>query len=165
MSEPVTTEFLRTLAFLAPGTEEEIRQFAAIARSERAPAGAVLFREGDQIRHFSIVVSGNVAIEIIGADHRPRRIHTVGKGELLGWSPVLGSGAMTATARAITDVQIVSLDAAAVLSVCDQDPRFGYLFMKRIATAIAARLNSTRLQLLDVYGSEIPTIGMEGAKS
>jgi CRP/FNR family cyclic AMP-dependent transcriptional regulator len=165
MSEPVTPEFLRQLAFLAPATEEEIRQFAAIARSEGAPAGAVLFREGDRLRHFSIVVSGNVAIEIIGPDRRPRRIHTVGNGELLGWSPVLGSGAMTATARAITDVQLVSLDAAAVLGVCDEDPRFGYSFMKRIATAIAARLNSTRLQLLDVYGSEIPTVGSEGVRA
>jgi CRP/FNR family cyclic AMP-dependent transcriptional regulator len=163
MSEPITAEFLKELAFLAPATEEEIRQFAAIARTERYPTGAVLFREGDKLSHFSIVVSGNVAIEIYGPDRRPRRIHTVSTGELLGWSPVLGSGAMTATARAITDVQLVSLDAAAVLKVCDADPRFGYTFMRRIATAIAARLNATRLQLLDVFGSEIPTIGSEGA--
>jgi CRP/FNR family transcriptional regulator, cyclic AMP receptor protein len=165
MSEPLTPEFLRQLAFLAPATEEEMRQFATIARSDRAPAGVVLFREGDKLRQFSIVVSGNVAIEIIGPDRRPRRIHTVGKGELLGWSPVLGSGTMTATARAITDVQLVSLDAAAVLGVCDADPRFGYLFMKRIATAIASRLNSTRLQLLDVFGSDIPAVGTEGARA
>jgi CRP/FNR family transcriptional regulator, cyclic AMP receptor protein len=165
MSEPITPESLKSLAFLAPATDEEIRQFAAVARAEHYPTGAVLFREGDQLRHFSIIVNGTVAIEIYGPDRRPRRIHTVNTGELLGWSPVLGSGAMTATARAITDIHLVAIDASAVLTVCDVDPRFGYLFMRRIASAIAARLNSTRLQLLDVYGSEIPIVGSEGVRA
>ena len=165
MSEPISPEFLKRLAFLAPATDDEIRQFAAVAAFETYPAGAALFREGDRLRHFSIIVSGTVAIEISGPDRRPRRIHTVSTGELLGWSPVLGSGAMTATARAITDIQLVALDASAVLTVCDADPRFGYLFMRRIAIALAARLNSTRLQLLDVSGGEIPTVGSEGVRA
>jgi CRP-like cAMP-binding protein len=63
---------------------------------------------------------------------------------------------MTATGRALTDVRVVVLDAPAVLELCDKDPRFGYLFMKRTAAALAARLNHTRLQLLDVFGIEIP---------
>ena len=70
---------------------------------------------------------------------------------------------MTATARAMTDVQTVALDARAVLEVCDVDPRFGFQFMRRIAASLAARLKSTRLQLLDVFGSEIPAIASEGA--
>jgi CRP/FNR family transcriptional regulator, cyclic AMP receptor protein len=162
MSEPITPEFLKGLAFLTPATDEETRQLATVARGENFPAGAVLFREGDHIHHFCIVVAGNVAIEIYGPDRRPRRIHTVGPGELLGWSPLLGPAAMTATARALTDVRVVVLEAAAVLAVCDVDPQFGYMFMKRVAAAIAARLNATRLQLLDVFGTEIPVL-TEGA--
>lgn len=156
MSEPITPESLKQLAFLAPATDDEVRQLAAAARAEDYPAGAVLFREGDQLSRFWIVTTGQVAIEISGPGHRPKRIHTVGPGELLGWSPVLGPGAMTATARALTSVQAVAIDARAVLDICDRDPRFGYLFMRRTAAAIAARLNATRLQLLDVYGSELP---------
>jgi CRP/FNR family transcriptional regulator, cyclic AMP receptor protein len=63
---------------------------------------------------------------------------------------------MTASARALTDVRVVALDARAVLDLCDQDPRFGFQFMRRTAAAIAARLSATRLQLLDVYGHELP---------
>jgi CRP-like cAMP-binding protein len=158
MSGPITPEFLKGLAFLAPASDDEARQLAAVARAEDYPPGAVLFREGDHLSHFSVVVSGTVAIEISGPDRRPRRVHTVGPGELLGWSPVLGSGAMTATARALTGVRAVALDAAAVRAVCDADPRFGYVFMKRVAAAIAARLGATRLQLLDVFGTEIPAV-------
>jgi CRP/FNR family cyclic AMP-dependent transcriptional regulator len=165
MSEPITAEFLKQLAFLTPATDEELGRIAAVARAESHPSGAVLFREGDRVRYFSIVVQGKVAIEISGADRRVRRILTVSAGELLGWSPLLGSGVMTATARAITDVVLVAIDSQAVLAVCDVDPEFGYRFMRRIAIAIASRLNSTRLQLLDVFGSEIPTVGEAGVRT
>jgi CRP-like cAMP-binding protein len=163
MSEPVTLEGLRRLSFLRPATDEELQQLVTVARGEGFAAGTVLFREGDRLLHFSIIVSGIVAIEILGPARRLQRIHTVREGELLGWSPVLGSGAMSATARAVTDVNLISIDASAVLAVCESDPRFGSLFMRRVAAAIASRLYSTRLQLLDVFGGQLPVAEAEGA--
>lgn len=156
MNEPVTLELLKSLAFLAPATDDELRPLVAAARVEQHAAGSVLFREGDYIGSVFVVTAGTVALEIIGPDHRMRRFQTVESGELLGWSPLLGSGPMTAAARALTDVRVVALDAKAVLALCDQDPKFGFQFMRRIAVAIAARLSATRLQLLDVYKYELP---------
>jgi CRP-like cAMP-binding protein len=164
MNKAITPESLKGLAFLATATDDELHQLAAVARIERHPAGAVLFREGDRLGHFYIVADGHIAIEIHDPVHRRRRIHTVDPGELLGWSPILGPAPMTATARALTDVRVVALDAPAVLELCDRDSRFGYLFMKRTAAAIAARLHTTRLQLLDVFGIELPA-PPEGAGS
>lgn len=154
MTESITPEFLRTLAFLAPATDEELRLLIPAAQIEHYPAGANLFREGDHINHIFILTSGTVALEINGPDHKQRRIQTLSPGELLGWSPLLGPGAMTAGARAVNPVRVVALDARVLLSLCEKDPRFGFLFMKRAAAAIAARLNATRLQLLDVYGQD-----------
>jgi CRP-like cAMP-binding protein len=68
---------------------------------------------------------------------------------------------MTATARALTPTKAISLFAAQVLALCHHNPRFGFLFMRRLAEALAARLNATRLQLLDVYKDELPTIADE----
>jgi CRP/FNR family cyclic AMP-dependent transcriptional regulator len=156
MNEPVTPELLKALAFLVPATEDELRQLVPVTRIAHHPAGTVLFREGDHLSHVFIVTTGTVALEINGRDHRPRRFQTVGPGELLGWSPLLGSGPMTAAARALADVQVVAIDAKAVLDLCDEDPKFGFQFMRRTAAAIAARLSATRLQLLDVYKHELP---------
>lgn len=163
MSEPITPEFLRGLAFFAAATGDELRHLAAAATVEQHPAGAVPFREGERLTRFFVVAAGTVAIEIVGPDRRPRRIQTVGPGELLGWSPLLGPAPMTATARTLTPARLVSLDATSVAAACDADPRLGYLLMRRTAAAIASRLNATRLQLLDVYGAEIPTVSSEGA--
>lgn len=156
MTAAVTPELLRSLAFLAPATDDELRQLVSAAWVEQYPAGAVLFREGLDLPHVFVVTEGTVALEVLGKGHRPKRFQTVGVGELLGWSPLLGAGAMTATARALTDVRVVVLDARAVLDLCDKDPRFGFQFMRRTAAAIADRLAATRLQLLDVYKSELP---------
>ena len=101
MNDAVTPELLKSLAFLSPATDEELRRLAPTARAEQFPAGTVLFREGDHLPHVFVVTAGTVALEICGADHRPRRFQTVGPGELLGWSPLLGAGPMTASARAL----------------------------------------------------------------
>jgi CRP/FNR family transcriptional regulator, cyclic AMP receptor protein len=156
MSTPVSPELLQKLEFFSQTLTDELSQLAAITREERHPAGTILFREGEQLEHFFIVAEGNVVIEIHAPGTPPKRIHTVGPGELLGWSPILGNKVMTATARALTEVRLVMIDARAVLDLCDRDPRFGYHFMRRTAIAIAARLNATRLQLLDVYGAALP---------
>ena len=87
-----------------------------------------------------------------------KRILTLGAGEMLGWSPVLKQQRLTATARALSDIQTVELDAAQVLAFCESEPRFGYEFMRRTSLALAKRLNATRLQLLDVFGSEMPPV-------
>ena len=70
---------------------------------------------------------------------------------------MLEYGRLTATARAISDAQTIAFSGPQILAICEQNPRFGYEFMKRAALALAKRLNATRLQLLDVFGTQMPT--------
>lgn len=165
MTEPVTPEAVRGLAFFSPLTDAEAVRLAGAARWEVHLAGTILFREGEVHRSIGVVASGEVAIEIVGADRRPRRLQTVGRGELLGWSPVLGHGRMTATARTLTDVRLLTIAADTVLALCDADPHFGYQFMRRVAAAIASRLQATRLQLLDMFRAELPAVEAGGGVS
>jgi CRP-like cAMP-binding protein len=162
MSEAVTPEALKALAFFSPATDEELRLLVPVARFEEYPAGAVLFRAGTDLPDAFIVTAGTVALEASGPDGRPHRFQTVTPGELLGWSPLLGIGPMTASARAVTDVRVVALDAWAVLDACERDPWFGYLFMRRTAAAIATRLGATRLQRFDAGRDEPPAPGDGG---
>jgi len=162
MNSPVEAASLKALSLIAPLTDEEAVKLAAAARLGCFSSGDVIFREGDHIRRFWIIDSGTVAIEIVAPDRRLRRLHTVGPGELLGWSPMLGSGAMTATGRALDDVLALEFDADGVSTLCESDPIFGYRLMRNVAKAIASRLNSTRLQLLDAFNAEFPHVS-EGA--
>jgi CRP-like cAMP-binding protein len=156
MNEKTLLDMLRTVRFLEGASEQEQQKLASVAEFESYQPGVVVFREGERLSRIFMVVDGSVSLEVRMPGQGPRRIHTVGPGELLGWSPVLGPQPMTATARAVTPTKLVSLDAGQVLALCHHDPAFGFAFMHRVARALAQRLNATRLQLLDVYRYELP---------
>jgi CRP-like cAMP-binding protein len=158
MTEPTLLETLRQIRFLEGVTAEQLHQVASVAHLEEYHPGALIFREGERLARIFLVADGSVSLEICAPGQGCRRIQTIGPGELLGWSPVLSQGPMTATARAIVPARLAVLDAAQVVALCQHDPAFCLTFLWRTAEALASRLNATRLQLLDVYRSELPGV-------
>jgi CRP-like cAMP-binding protein len=150
---------LRETGFLQGVDEEYLAQIAAIAKCVDFPVGKVIFREGETASQIYFVVSGSVSLEICAPGVGCKRILTVRDGDLLGWSPVLEQSRVTATARTLSPTRAVEINAGQILTLCEHNPRFGYIFMRRAALALAKRLSATRLQLLDVYGSEMPSVG------
>lgn len=149
---------LQRIQALGGMSADLLEPLARAANAVSFPGETVVFRQGDQAQFIYLLVSGQVALEICTPGGGCRRILTVGDGELLGWSPALGQAQMTATARTLTDVRAIEIDAHKLLAECDRDPRFGYEFMKRAGLALAKRLSATRLQLLNVYGSEMAAV-------
>ncbi len=130
--------------------EYQRRLFAAGEIKEYQP-GERLFFEGQNSKEIYLLADGQVILETSIPGQDPMRLQMVGPGELLGWSPVLGLGVMTATARAITPCHLLALDAERILSMAEEDPKFVLEFMRRVAITLARRLNATRLQLLQTY--------------
>jgi CRP-like cAMP-binding protein len=161
MSDPQLLDTIEKLSFLRGVPEEDLRQLAALARLESHPEKMVLFKEGSILNRMFIVAQGKVALEISSTTEKNRRIFTVSDGELLGWPPILRQSTVTATARTLTAVTLVSISSDQLLEVCHRDPRFGFLFMERTAEALAAQLSATRLQLLDVLKDDLPVISDE----
>ena len=151
MSESSLLETLRGISFLEGATSEDLERIASVAQLEQYPVGATLFRENESLDCIFLVASGSVALELPGPGQGVKRTYTVGSGELLGWSPILSKLPMTATARALMLTRVVALNGQKVLAICEQDPRFGFAFMRRTAQALAKRLDATRAQLIDEY--------------
>ncbi len=128
-------------------TEYQMRLFSAGVIKAYEP-GDRLFFEGQSSKEIYLLADGQVSLENSIPGQEPVGLQTVGPGELLGWSPVLGLGVMTATARAITLCHVLALNADRILAMADEDPKFVLEFMRRVAITLARRLNATRLQLL-----------------
>jgi CRP-like cAMP-binding protein len=128
--------------------EYQRRLFAAGEIKTYQP-GDRLFFEGQSSRDIYLLADGEVVLETSIPGQEPMCLQTVGPGELLGWSPVLGLGVMTATARAVTPCHALALNADRILSLVEEDPKFVLEFMRRVAITLARRLNATRLQLLE----------------
>lgn len=121
----------------------------------------VQFRDGEAVFHFGqradrffMLRSGSVSIEIRPPAGPTLCIETVAAGDVLGWSWLYPPYTWQFDARALQDVRATAFDGACLRDKCDQDPGLGYELMKRFATVVANRLQSTRLQLLDLYGTD-----------
>ena len=127
------------------------RRLFAAGEFKTYQPGERLFFEGQSSKNTYLLAEGEVVLETTIPGQDPIPLQTVGPGELLGWSPVLGLGVMSATARAVTPCHVLALNADRILSQADEDPKFVLEFMRRVAITLARRLNATRLQLLDAY--------------
>ena len=156
MNRDLLMEMLEGIRFLHDDSREHLEQIADIAVVRDFAEHEIIFRTGAVADHVYLVVSGNVSLEICAPGIGCRRILTVGPGELLGWSALLEQSRMTATARAIETTRLVELDARQLLAICEQNLQFGYEFLCRTLLALAKRLSATRMQLIDVYGSQLP---------
>ena len=74
------------------------------------------------------------------------------KGEATG--ELVFNTSMTGYQEILTDPSY----AGQIVTMCEHDPRFGYVFMRRAALALAKRLSATRMQLLDVFGGQMPSV-------
>jgi len=133
--------------------DAHLQKLAAIARPRECPAGGLLFREGDNSTSIYVLVSGEVSLEIQMQDRGPTAIYAAGPGELLGWSPVLGRHAMTATARAVTPCRLAVLEVAQVNELIEKDSQFGIAFLRQLAVIVSDRLSATRRCLASVHAS------------
>lgn len=155
------TSVLETLQFSASLSDAHLEELAAMGVVREFPTGAVLFHENSLNDELMIVISGSVALEINVAGRGNVRILSLGPGEMVAWSAILGGGRMTTSAVAQQDSQVVAISARKVLARCESDHAFGYHIMRRVADSLANRLVATRLQLLDVFGAEPPQIPLE----
>ena len=147
----VPLETLKNIQFLKDFSDDHLQHLASLAEIKEFPAGSVVFREGRPSSSVYLVVRGDITLEFNVPTRGAMEFQTVGSGDLLAWTAVLGLGSMTATARVQTPSTLLALDAAQIRVFCDHDLSFGFAFMQRIAQVLASRLSATRLVLMDLY--------------
>jgi CRP-like cAMP-binding protein len=130
-----------------------LRLLTGCATNVRFPAGAFLFRAGEEANVFFLVRAGLVAIEIVPPGAPAHTVQTVGPDEVLGWSWLVPPYRWKFDARAIEETRAIALDGRCLRTKCDEDHGLGYELLKRVAHVMEERLQATRLQLLDVYGA------------
>jgi len=115
--------------------------------------GEYLFREGEPADHFYIVRHGRVALEVKAPGKGALTLATLGIGDIVGVSWLVPPYRWSYDARALDEVRAISIHAACLRGKCEADHDLGYEMMKRFMPILIQRLQSARLQMLDVYGA------------
>ena len=146
-------EVIQKTEFFQGLEDRHLDLIAGCARLVVFQPGEYLFKEGREAQHFFLIRHGRVSIEL----HIPPRgqvmIQTVGPGEILGWSWLVPPHRWRFDAKALTVVRAIRFDGQCIRTKCESDHTLGYELMKRFTTVMAERLQATRIQLLDIYGT------------
>jgi CRP-like cAMP-binding protein len=130
-----------------------IELIAGCGRNTGFEAGRHLFREGDQADTFYLVRRGRVLLETFVPGRGAVTIQTVDEDDVVGWSWLFPPYRWHYDARALDAVRAVAFDGACLRGKCAGDHAFGYELLSRFSAVMLERLEATRFQLLDVYGS------------
>lgn len=145
-------ELIAATPIFAGLADTHLALIAGCGRNEHVAAGTVLLREGEPADRFFLIRRGAVVLEV----HAPGRgglpIETLHAGDVVGWSWLFAPYRWQLDGRALEACDLITFDGACLRGKCETDHELGYQLMKRFAGNIVARLQATRLQLLDVYG-------------
>jgi CRP/FNR family transcriptional regulator, cyclic AMP receptor protein len=132
-----------------------LRILGGCAASADFGAGELIFRQGEAANRFYIICHGKVALEY----HTPTRgatiIETLGDHEILGASWLFPPYRWHWDARTLEATATIAFNAKCLREICEEDHDLGFELMKRFSAIISKRLQSARLQCLDVYGAPV----------
>jgi len=140
--------------FFAGLGADAIRLIAGCASNVHFAAGDYVYTEGAAASRFYVLRHGRVAMEIHSPERGSLIIDTMDEGEVVGWSWLVPPYRYFGDGRAVTPVSAVALDGACLRGKCEADPELGYQLLKRVTSVMYQRLQSARVRLLDLYGSE-----------
>jgi CRP-like cAMP-binding protein len=140
--------------FFAGLDEDFCTLVCGCAKNVRFDAGEYLFHEGEDADQLYLLRHGRVALEITIPGRGPMTIQTLRAGEIVGVSWLFPPYRWTNDAKALEQVRAIAMDATCLRNKCEGDHDLGYDVMKRVVPILIERLHNTRIQILDVYGSQ-----------
>lgn len=145
MTGPLTATMLRALP------AEHRKRLMRIPREVSFPQGTRLFEEGGRADRFWIIRTGTIELDMRVPGRQPAVIESLRHNELVGWSWLFAPHSWHMGAEAVTPVRAYEFDAAAVRSMCTDDPDLGRTVAMWVGDVLAHRLRSARTRLLDLY--------------
>ena len=147
-------EVLSSHPFFAGLNAGAMRLIAGCASNVHFAEGEFLFEEGHEANQFWVIRRGRVAMQLESPGQGAIVTDTMDEGEVVGWSWLVPPYRFFADGRAVTPVSATALDGACLRGKCEADPELGYQLLKRVTSVMYQRLQSTRIRLLDLYGTE-----------
>ncbi|GIV66169.1 MAG: hypothetical protein KatS3mg047_0562 [Bellilinea sp.] len=144
-------ETLRTIPWFLDLKPQQIEALAAISSIVQYQEGETIFCEGDRVDNIYIILSGEIGVDIAVPSRGIVRITTAEPLDIIGWSkltPVVRQ--RTASTIALKDSTLLVLNGDELNRLCEEDPRLGYVIMRRVANVVASNLLTIKLQLMDL---------------
>jgi CRP-like cAMP-binding protein len=127
-------------------TEDQRKAVAELAEEECFYPESTLFKEGEHGRKLYLLASGSAEILYNIGEEGPARVDTVSGGEILGCSTLIEPHIYTSTARCLSEIETLVLDAEGLKQLMDEDCNLGFKIQKQIIEMLLDRIIDLRLE-------------------
>ncbi|MGD2104214.1 MAG: cyclic nucleotide-binding domain-containing protein [Anaerolineae bacterium] len=156
-------DMLRRSELFSGLTDEQVEKVAALTEQVEYQSGAVVVREGEIGDSVYIVRDGMVEVLVskgsipdVPGPPRMTSIVELGPGQSFGEMSLVDRGNRSATIRCVQDgTTLYAIRRPALLALCDQDARIGYVLMRNIASDLSFKLRHRNLRVRLETGGEL----------
>ena len=135
---------------------EHVNAMAEVASLHTLTPGSFLLRRGQAARALSLLLEGDVSLEIVEPGSEAIVLETLHEGEAVGWSWLFPPHRWTFDARCLSTVHLVQLDADQLRGLMVSDPALGRDLAVRVGQLVVQRLQLTRAQLVEIQHHDRP---------
>ena len=143
---------LATYPLFSHLSEEQLRKFFNICRQETFLPGAVLHEQGAPAENVYIILQGQVAEELNVGGRTMSPVKPLSAGDVTGCSALFPPNLHTCTARAISEVNTLVVDAEKMRKLFDEDCEIARSFYRHVIGALHHRLRT-----LEMTGARRPS--------
>ena len=124
---------------------EQMRAVSELCREECFYPGYTLFEDGEPATKMYVLVDGGIEVLFAIGEEGLVRVDRVGAGEIFGCSALVPPHIHTSTARAVTQIEVLELDAVALRALFDDDPRLTVAIQEQVIQCLLASIVDLRL--------------------
>jgi len=167
----VSIELLRRFPFFSGFEPDHLKALAMLTDEVAVDEGATLFRAGQPADRLYLLMEGRVELHYIAVDpleSQPRRAYFIGEfnaGEPFGITSLLEPYAYMGDLRVASRGRVLKMDAPGLRALCELDPRFAAIMMRKAAKASMVRLIDARGQMAAARASMLGSSPASSARS
>ena len=150
----VSTELLRRYPLFAGQNHYMLEEIAMLSSEMTKAKGEWLFHENEEATKLYLVLDGAVALTLFvylnGEQQHLASSHSLGKNEIVGWSSIVPPHQNKLGARAVKESRLLEINAVPLRQLLDDNPEYGYHFLRQIAEVVSERFMLVNIQLLSL---------------
>jgi CRP/FNR family transcriptional activator FtrB len=141
---------IKDFKFAKDLSKSQMDRILSISKFREFAVKEIVFEEFETLDTLYVLIEGTVVLGINVQKKGRINIGSIHPGSIFAWSALFPPYLSSASATAHTPAKVLAVPAGKLLEIFDDDPAFGYLFMKMISNTISQRLTDTRLQLVNI---------------
>ena len=118
--------------------------------SFKCGAGTIILQQGTPADYLYLVIKGKAVISYKPYDGHSITVSHVEKGELFGWSAVVGSKIYTSSAVAIEELEAVRVRGSDLRKFCVEYPEAGTEILEKLASSVTGRWTNASEQVKSI---------------